>query len=245
MVSVTLSGLSLAPVEPSDEDGIRQWYELRSAVISVDAPDDPPPCWVDQLGGFRYPWPGRLESLWVARVAGSVVGGCLLRLPMLEDQHNAEGEILVAPERRRRSIGRTLLAHLRAEAIRQGRVRLVFWVQHPLAPAATDQAARFATASGARPALNETLRRLDVGSVDPAVLARLNEQAQAKSRGYSLVQWVGSTPQRWLDDIAYLAGRMFTDAPLDGLQWNPELYDAARIQAHDARSLARGLHMVT
>jgi GNAT superfamily N-acetyltransferase len=164
---------------------------------------------------------------------------------MLDNQHNAHGEIVVAPEHRRRGIGRALLAHLRAEATRQRRVRLVFWVEQPLDPAAPDPAGQFASTSGALPALIQTLRRLDVGSVDPAVLARLNEQAQAKSRGYSLVQWVGSTPQRWLDAIAYLERRMSTDAPLDDLQWDPEVYDAARIQARDARSLARGLHMVT
>lgn len=183
--------------------------------------------------------------MWVARVAGSVVGGCRLDLPMLDNLHNAHGAILVAPERRRHGIGRVLLGHLRAEATRQGRVRLVFWVQQPLDPAAPDPAGQFASASGALPALIQTLRRLDLGSVDPAVLARLNEQAQPKSRGYSLVQWVGSTPRRWLDGIAYLEGRMSTDAPLDDLQWDPEVYDAARIQAHDARSLARGLHSVT
>ncbi|MDQ2790698.1 MAG: GNAT family N-acetyltransferase [Pseudonocardiales bacterium] len=245
MTTVSFSGLSLAPVEPSDEDAIRQWYELRSAVVSADAPDDPPPCWVYELGSFRHPPASEIQAVWVARVGGSVVGGCCLDLPMLDNQHNAHGEILVAPEHRRRGIGRALLAHLRAEAARQRRVRLVFWVEQPLDPAAPDPAGQFAAVSGARPALFQTLRRLDVGSVEPAMLARLNEQARVKSQGYSLVQWVGSTPQRWLDDIAYLEGRMSTDAPLDDLQWDPEVYDAARIQAHDARSRARGLHMVT
>ncbi len=41
MVNATLGGLSLAPVEPSDEEGIRQWYELRSAVVAADWPDYP------------------------------------------------------------------------------------------------------------------------------------------------------------------------------------------------------------
>lgn len=65
------------------------------------------------------------RPIWLARDAGSVVGGCVLRLPMLDNLHNAEGEILVVPERRRRGIGRALLAHLRAEATRRGRIRLV------------------------------------------------------------------------------------------------------------------------
>jgi len=36
MVTVSLGGLSLAPVEPSDEEAIRQWYELRCAVVRAD-----------------------------------------------------------------------------------------------------------------------------------------------------------------------------------------------------------------
>ncbi|MBV8539155.1 MAG: GNAT family N-acetyltransferase [Pseudonocardiales bacterium] len=245
MPTGSLSGLSLEPVEPSDEQAIRQWYELRCAVVRADWPDYPPPCRVDELGCFQHPWPGEVETAWVARVAGSVVGGCLLTLPMLDNPHNARGTILVAPEHRRRGIGRTLLAHLRAEAIRQGRVRLVSWVEQPLDPAAPDPAGRFAAASAAVPALVETRRWLDIGSVDPAVLARLDAQARVKSRDYSLVQWVGGTPQRWLDDIAYLTGRMSTDAPLDDLRWDAEFYDAARMRACEASRLARGQHLVT
>jgi hypothetical protein len=84
MTTVSLSGLSLAPIEPSDEAAIRQWYELRYAVVRADRPADPPPCWIHQLSSFRHPGPGEVETVWVARVDGSVVGGCLLNLPTLD-----------------------------------------------------------------------------------------------------------------------------------------------------------------
>lgn len=245
MATISLSGLSLTPVEPSDEEAIRQWYELRCAVARADWPDYPPPCWVDELGSCRHPWPGEVETRWLARVAGVVVGGCLLTLPMVDNQCNALGQILAAPGHRRHGIGWALLAQLCPEAIRHDRVRLVVPVNHPLDPAASDPAGQFAVASGAVPALVETNRWLDIGSVDPAVLARLDAQARAKSQGYSLVQWVGGTPQRWLNDVVYLTERMSTDAPLDDLQWEAEVYDAARMQARDASCLARGRHMVT
>ncbi|HEY6423108.1 MAG TPA: GNAT family N-acetyltransferase [Pseudonocardiaceae bacterium] len=245
MTTVSLSELSLAPVSASDEAAIRQWYELRCAVVRADRPDDPPPCWAHQLASFRHPRPGEVEIVWLARAGGSVVGGYLLNLAMLENQQTAWAKILVAPERRQRGVGRALLTHLRAEAIRQGRTRLIASVAQPLDPAAPDPAGRFAVASGASLVLVETCRRLDIGSLDPALLARLGEQARAKSRGYSLVQWTGSTPERWLDDMAYLVGRMSTDAPLDDLQWDPEVYDAERLRAREASCLACGLHIVT
>ena len=71
-------------VEPSDEVAIRQWYELRCAVVHADLPADPPPCWIHELGSVRHPWPGEVATVWVARVDGSVVGGCLLNLPTLD-----------------------------------------------------------------------------------------------------------------------------------------------------------------
>jgi hypothetical protein len=61
-----------------------KWYELRCAVVLADRPDDPPPCWVYERGCF--------------------VGGCLLSLPTFDNQHNAGGEILVAPTHRRRGV---------------------------------------------------------------------------------------------------------------------------------------------
>ncbi|HEX2289931.1 MAG TPA: GNAT family N-acetyltransferase, partial [Pseudonocardiaceae bacterium] len=122
MATVSISGLSLAPIEPSDEAALRQWYELRCSVAREDLPDDPPPCRVHEFGRFRYPWPGEIETGWLARDGGSVVGGCVLYLPTLDNLHNAAGEILVAPKHRRQGIGRALLDHLRAEATRQGRI---------------------------------------------------------------------------------------------------------------------------
>ncbi len=245
MTTLSLSGLSLTLVGPSDEDAIREWYELCCAVASADYPDDPPPCWAHELGSFRHPWPGEVRAVWLARVDGSPVGACTLVLPTLDNVHNAHGDILVAPGHRRRGIGRALLAHLRAEATRHRRIRLISWVAQPLDPGAPDPAGRFAAASGAVPALVQTRRRLDVSTIEPDMLARLDTEARVCSKDYSLVQWVGATPPRWLDDIAYLAGRMSTDAPLDDLQWEEEIYDAARIQGRDTCWLGRGLRVIT
>ncbi|MGH3929335.1 MAG: GNAT family N-acetyltransferase, partial [Pseudonocardiaceae bacterium] len=255
MSSVSLSGLSLVAVRPSDEVAIQQWYEVCHTVARADWPDDPPPCRINELGRIRHPWPGEDETVWLARLGGSdsgdsdsgdsVVGGCLLNLPTLDNLQNATGDIVVPSEHRRRGIGRMLLDHLRAQAAGQGRIRLIGQVDQPLDLAAPDPGGRFVATSGAELALVETRRRLDVGSVDPVALARLDEQARVRSGGYSLVQWVGSTPERWLDGIAYLTGRMVTDAPMDDLKWEAEAYDATRMREREASCLARGLHTVT
>jgi GNAT superfamily N-acetyltransferase len=239
------AGMALVPVDPSEERRIRQYYELRTQVMRADLPHDPPPCWVYERGRFHYPWPGESEQLWVVQASGAVVGACLLTLPLLDNLHNAGGEIMVAPEHRGRGIGRALLDRLRREAARHRRTQLVLSVDHPLDPAAPDPVSSFLSASGAQRALVQTRRRLDVDSANPQVLDRLAARARTMSAGYQLVQWVGATPARWLDDIAYLTARMSTDVPLGDLQWEPETYDAARVRAVEASCLARGLHLVT
>ena len=239
------AGMALVPVDPSEQRRIRQYYELRTQVMRTDFPHDPPPCWVYERGRFHYPWPGESEQLWVVQVGGAVVGACLLTLPLLDNLHNASGEIIVAPTHRGRGIGRAVLDQLCREAARHGRKRLVLFTDHPLDPAAPDPVGSFLKASGATRALAQTRRRLDVDSVDPAALARLAARARATSAGYSLVQWMGATPPRWLDDMADLTTRMSTDAPLDDLQWEPETYDAARVCAAEATCLARGMRLVT
>jgi GNAT superfamily N-acetyltransferase len=217
--------LTVAAVEPADEAAIRQWYELRCAVARADLPEDPQPCWTDQLGRFRVPWPGEDETVWLARYGDAVVGGCLLALPTRDNLDNAAVDVLVAPEHRRRGIGRALLAHLTAVTSRHGRVRLLAEVIEPFD--APSPGTRFAAASGAQRALVETRRRLDVGSVEPAVLDRLRAEALQRARGYSVVQWLGDTPQRRLGGVAYLIGRMSVDTPLDDLKWGPEATTAS------------------
>jgi hypothetical protein len=61
----------------------------------------------------------------------------------------------------------------------------------------------------------------------------------------AVLQWVGCTPEHRLAELAYLTGRMCLDAPLDDLQWDPEVYDAVRLSGRDTSCLARGLHLVT
>jgi GNAT superfamily N-acetyltransferase len=68
--------------------------------------------------------------------------------------------------------------------------------------------------------------------VDPEVLARLSaEAAERTSEEYSLVTWVGRTPERWLDDFAALYTRMSTDAPTAGLEEPEDVWTVERLIA--------------
>src|SRR5947207_392998 len=79
-----------------------------------------------------------------------------------------------------------------------------------------------------RSVLIETERRLVIDSLDEARLADLLADARAHSSGYSQLRWVGPTPDEHLAAMAELTSRMSTDAPLDDLTWEPEVFDADR-----------------
>lgn len=55
----------------------------------------------------------------------------------------------------------------------------------------------------------------------------------------SLLQWVGATPEEHLAAVAALESRMTTDAPMDDLQWDQEVFDSERMRVRDAVMTAR------
>jgi GNAT superfamily N-acetyltransferase len=70
--------------------------------------------------------------------------------------------------------------------------------------------------------------------VDADVLARhLAEARAAAGDDYRVIRWTGRTPELWLDDLAVLHGRMYTDAPHGDLDMGDEVWDAERQRAHD------------
>ncbi|GHJ11635.1 hypothetical protein TPA0907_60020 [Micromonospora humidisoli] len=101
--------------------------------------------------------------------------------------------------------------------------------------------AAFAAALGARPALVDVRRRLDVTALDRDRLAALRAGAQSTAAGYRTVRWHGHPPPEHLADLAYLEGRLLADAPLGDLEWEPERMDAERLQGMERALDARGV----
>src|SRR5690606_3945757 len=76
---------------------------------------------------------------------------------------------------------------------------------------------------------------------DDTALQALRDDAAARAGSeYSVRSWQDSTPEQWLDSLAALIGRMSTDAPLAGLDIEPENWDAARVRSRDAERGKKG-----
>ena len=234
-----MTGLRFADVHPDDDAALRDWFDLRTAAEAVDRAGDPPLSWSWHAGIVRRPWPGMQVHSFLAYADGRLVGWCTLMPSVTENLDTAPAELVVHPGHRRHGLGRAMLQEAGRRARDLGRTRLV-------AEAVTDgPGAAFAAAVGARAALADTQRRLDLGTVDRSAHAALFDDAVTHAEGYSLLRWTGATPDEHLDQIAELESRMTVDAPMDDLAWEQEVFDGAKIRERDEVRLARRMRFYT
>ncbi|BCB85543.1 GNAT family N-acetyltransferase [Phytohabitans suffuscus] len=234
--------IAVKPMDPADETAVEQAYQIVEAAVAVDVPDFPPVGRQRFLADLRHPWPGHAHERALAMIDGVAAGYATVEMPLLDNLENAEAEITVHPDHRRRGVGRALYEHVRSVVRGAGRKHLMVMAVEALpgGVARGEAGGAFATAMGAKGALTDVRRRLDVTEVDDADLGRQLAAAWERADGYSLVRWRGATPEEIIDDIAYLDGRLLTDAPMGDLAWEAEKIDADRVRAIDAVIAARG-----
>jgi GNAT superfamily N-acetyltransferase len=194
-----------------------------TAVHHADRAGDPLPGFAVWAGQLRSPSPGSEPHLVLAEVDGEVVGWFAQWLSTRENTDASPGEMEVHPAHRRRGYGRAMVAEWTRRATSLGRTRLI-------AEGMQGTGGAFATELGFRAVLADTQRRLDLRTVDEARFAELLADARAHSGAYSVVQWTGGSPEKYLPGMAALESRMTTDAPLDDLVWEQEVYDADRLR---------------
>jgi GNAT superfamily N-acetyltransferase len=225
----------ITPLDPADDSTVDAVLALRVAVEAADVPDFPPRCPYAFRGELTHPVSHMRKERFVARRAGEVVGFLVLELPMRDNLDNADLDLSVHPAHRRHGIGRALYAYAVDRLRELGRERYAaFSVETlPGGPVRDDAGGRFAAAMGAKSALDEVRRRLDLTTVDQAELTALRDGAQALAAGYRLVSWRDHTPDEYAADASYLSGRLISDAPIGDLQWEPAQMDVTRLRARE------------
>jgi GNAT superfamily N-acetyltransferase len=232
--------ITIAPLDPADPAAVDQAYAIKAA--AVHAPDMPPASrqWFDTLVNFKRR-DERIEFA-LAYLDGNPVGLIKVDYPLLDNLDNAGLDIMVLPEYRRRGVGRALYAYGVQRARDEGRSRVMGHSADTMpGGVARDPApTAFAQAMGAKSALVEVRRRLDIDTVDQAALDTLLADSWHRASGYDLLTWTGDVPDEYIDDIAYLDGRLITDAPMGDLAWEAEQVDATRIREFEAFRRAQG-----
>ncbi|MGR6322429.1 GNAT family N-acetyltransferase [Micromonospora soli] len=236
-------GIAVIPLDPADQTAVDEAYRIGAAVEAADLPDFPPYCRRRFEGMVRHPMPGIAAHWALARLDGEPAGWLRLFLPQLDNTENASAELRVHPEYRRRGVGRALHEHGLRVLREAGRKRVVASVADnlPGAPERESPGPAFAAAVGAHPALADVRSRLDVTARDQRRLDALLADARAAAAGYRIVRWRQHTPEEYVADVAYLEGRMVTDAPTGDLQWEQEQIDADRIRGTERALDARGV----
>jgi GNAT superfamily N-acetyltransferase len=232
----------ITPLDPADEAAVEAVQALRVAADAADLPDFPAPCPYAFRGELTFPRSTKKSEHFMARAGGEVVGYLALELPLRENLDNLDVALSVHPAHRRRGVGRALYAYLLERMRALGRFRLAAGTVETLpgGPARDDAGRWFAAAVGAKPALDEVRRRLDLAALDGPALASLVEQARARSAGYQVVTWRDRTPDRYAADAGYLDGRLISDAPMGDLRWEAPEVDVARLrEAEDALAAGR------
>ncbi len=239
---VDIAGLTIALVTSEHDQDVRGYHTVHAAARAADLPDLPALSLRESTGGIRHTWPARERHHLLARLDGEPAGALVLGLPLTDNTHLIHTDLYVAPHLRRRGIGRALFQFATDFARDHGRTLLMgdYVTTLPGGPVRDPAPAAFASAMGVSPALPETRRRLDLDTVDKDSWAALVADAWTKAAGYSILSWVGATPDDLLADLARLEGRMGTDAPLGDLRYEPEQYDGARMRGNERVHELRG-----
>lgn len=218
---------------------LERWHEVSHAAFAHDfteLPADPIEERVPDMDGSA-PDVGTHTELWLASVQDTGVAAATLQVTTLDNTGTGSIDLRVHPDHRRQGHGRALLTELVDELGRRGRTRVLFEVPSPY-PTGPVPLEPLLTGLGARPVLHEVRRTVDVQ-------AHAVTSLPATPDGYRLHQWEDAAPPSLVDGVALLKQRMSTDAPLEEMDWEPEVWDAARYRAEEASVRVRGRRRLT
>ena len=222
----------------AEPDRVRDCFRIVQACYPVDQPHQP--TW--SLGAFTAKWvqgfdPSPHES-WIATDPAGEAAGCyLLTLPAQDNLSRAHVVLRVPPDRRRAGIGTALLRHCAGRARLAGRSWLAEQTWDGSAGAG------FAAAVGASAGIADVHRTLLVDDEARSRLPGLRREAEARATGYSLLSWVGPTPEDRLEQVAAVHAAM-ADAPRNaGVE--PSVWDADRIRRLEKLTAEHGVGSYT
>jgi GNAT superfamily N-acetyltransferase len=189
-----------------------------------------------------------------------VLGYAAVNLPLQDNTHTGFVDVGVRPEHRRRGVGAALYDASLTLVREAGRTQVTMSTDQRAEPpdgpgtlAATTGVGRVSVdADGPRFALRrgfalEQVERYSVLDLpyDPELVAQHRADAAAHAGpDYRLVSWQSHVPEEWVDQYALLNTRMSTDAPLGGLDFEEDVWDAQRIRRTEKQYEERGLELL-
>ncbi|MFF5917613.1 GNAT family N-acetyltransferase [Streptomyces flavochromogenes] len=208
----------LAQVSPEDAAA---WHAVVEASLAADLPEEQGPTFEQIHAQLSVTGRDNRRLLWLAADAGgAVVGVAGLRLfTSPGQQHLAEMELHVTPDRRRSGVGSHLLATVVRAARDEERRSLV------AAAPGEGPAGAFGAARGFRRVLAFDHLLLDVADADIA-----DAEAEAEHPGYELVSWTGTVPDELAEAFASVKNAM-NDMPMGDMDYGSQTWTVDRVRA--------------
>ena len=255
-----LEGLTISElVVPQRLDGpdaadFVELSRLSNAVCRRDAghdhfdaePREMLPGWLDQTDHTSVGYVARREDV--------LVGIVTLGMQNEEGVTAVEFDPMVEPDRWGGGVEDALIDVAEREARARGYSVLQTWTLHR--PDSPGERLEPPTGFGSIPADDRqsrlmldhgfTLEQVERNSVfdlrgsSETVERMLAAAVHAAGAEYRTLTWTSPTPPPYRDGFAFVLSRMSTDVPDAGMEYHEEVWDAARVDRHDARLLAGG-----
>ena len=163
---------------------------------------------------------------------GTVVAEGLMHLSEWDNRDLAWLHVTVHPEYRRRGLGTLMWQHLGERSARAGR--------STVGASAWEGSAGvgFLEGRGLSARAVGVLSRQHLDELDLSHVRRLLDEAARHATAYDVLVLDGPTPEERLEDLAALAASI-NDAPMDELDYEDEVYDAARLRDFEVANEAR------
>jgi RimJ/RimL family protein N-acetyltransferase len=175
------------------------------------------------------------ETWYVPGGDGTVAGWYRSEFPDLENLDRADIHVVVQPARRRGGLGAALMRHAADRAAFRGREIVSGTVQEGSPGEA------FALRVGAALGIADVRRVQELAKIPAETITRLRQTTMSAASGYSLVRWIGVTPEERIDQVAAVH-QALNDSPRDAAveptAWTPERV-RDRMNARIARSPLR------
>ena len=234
--------IDVRPMRADDPAEIEAARQIYNAAFAEDVPDFPAITEREFEGQIRHPWPGQDQHRWVAELDGQLAGLVRVGLPTLDNLHSANIDLVVNPQHRRHGVGTALYESVVEFCRANDRNTLMggYVTQLPGGPPRSAAHEAFANRVGAKSALPEVRRRLDLDTVDRSGWDALLADARAHATGYSVVAWTDAAPDDLVAQVAALDSRFLEEAPLGDLKLEAQNIDADRHRRGEETMRLRG-----
>ena len=218
---------------------MRACHEIYLSGVPADDPEGPVMSLRPFAGWMKFGWTEDPAEAWLARDrAGEPCGWYWLSLPQRENRHLAHLSLSVHAASRRAGLGSALIRHAAERARDAGRTDMAGRAR------AGSPGDAFARALGARLALTEVVRVLDLAAIAPGHLARLRARAEPAARGYGLLSWLGPTPEDEVEAVGAINNSAEADMPR-ATGNEAQVWDTGRVRMDERRRAAQGLRTYT